>query len=194
MEAKLEHRLNYDLMHWLDDAVEKSIRAGRVKAIVDRKDPAKLVDITEHLGAPAFVVVKRNSHKNSDFAETIVTVLDEKMKVEHEENRWESCGQLQQQLARLPAGTAVKKMEPAAPTPPLNGSKMKNKEPAVASDCAEYLISYVGEQGVAYELVPKEELSARVAALAMDPDVETETLRAWREVPLNIRVQVDIGG
>jgi len=191
----LSYRIDQDLVHWLDDAVEKSIRAGNVKAIKDRKDTAKLVDITEHLGAPAYVIVKANARDDSEFAEALVTVLDETMVAEYEEKRWSLGSKMAQQLAKLPAGFATRRENDVTETTekPANDAKAKPANGAASVESGECLISYVGEQGVAYELVPQDQLKVRLIELVMDPEVESETLRAWRELPINIRVQVDVG-
>ncbi len=182
----LDYRLDADLEQWLDDAVEKAIRRGDVQIVTDRNEPAQLVNLEALLEAPAFALVKSNDHPNakSGMTEAVVTVMDDIMVTKYQQGRWRDDKHRPfQVLAGMKAPPKSDPVVAIKPDPP----KPKPDKPD-----EQMLVSYVGERGVTYEVVPRAKLKHFLIQLALDPEVEQETIRAWREVSVNLKVSVDI--
>ncbi len=168
-----QHRLDIDLEQWLDAAVENAIRRGDVKTIMDRGHPARVVDITLDLDAPAFALIKTNTHKSAEFAEVVMTVMDGEMVEQLEKGRWRD-----DKFRPLAEGLAKVTLAPPEPAEPVLHE--------------EFLISYVGSDGLAHELVPRTRLKTMLVELALESGVEEETIRVWREVPSTVKVSVEV--
>jgi hypothetical protein len=188
----MNFRFDKDLEQWLDSVVEQAVRKGDVQIVPDHKDTtAKLVDIGEAFGAPAFALLKPNDHpraKSNGLIEAVITVLDDVMVAEYRKRRWSD------DKHRPFAALAGMKIAP----PPQNGTKVKvpdqlttAPEPKQLAD-EQLLISYVGEQGIAYKLVTRTNVKHECVQLALEPEVEAETIRVWREVPGTVRVSVEL--
>ena len=181
----MQHRLDADLEQWLDDAVEQAVRRGDVQVVTDNKQAAKLANIEPTFGAPAFALLKPNDHPRAKLPEAVITVLDDVMVAKYQQNRWKDD---KHRPFTVLAGMKVPESKPMEPT-----VEHKRLPRPIGDSQEQMLVSYVGENGVTYQAVPRAQLKHQLIQLALDPEVDQETIRAWREVKVDIKVSVDVG-
>jgi hypothetical protein len=185
----LQHRLDSDLVLWLDHAVEHAIRRGDVKVIDDRGDPARVVDISSDLDAPTFALVKSNTRQDSEFGETVVTIIDQRRLEEYEAGRWKSpkFGSLAEKLAGVTIGPA-----------PKNGDQKASKAPQTTetdvSPNEEILIEYEeGELGTVFKKLKRSDLPRQLIEIALAGG-DTSKIRFWRQTKAQAKLDVVIEG
>lgn len=195
VKLDIQHRLDSDLVLWLDHAVEHAIRRGDVKVIDDRGEPARVVDITSDLDAPTFALVKSNSRQDSEFGETVVTIIDQKRLDEYEAGRWKSpkFGSLAEKLAGVTIG-------PAPAAAPRNGEQKPKEPPVTEADpdeiiLAEYTraLQSAGGTETVYKKLKREELAQFLVELALS-GYDASKVKLWRESKAQVKLDVVIKG
>lgn len=189
----IQHRCDPDLVLWLDHAVEHAIRRGDVKVIDDRGDPARVVDISSDLDAPTFALVKSNSRQDSEFGETVVTIIDQRRLEEYEAGRWKSpgFGSLVQKLAGVTIGPA-----------PRNGEQQEKEKPRMTTGAdpdeiilAEYTraLQSTGGTETVYKKLKRAELPGFLVELALS-GYDASKVKLWRESKAQVKLDVVIEG
>jgi len=188
-ELDIGYRGDYDLAHWLDEAVFESIKAGAVEAVIDDGDPARLVALHKenYSPTPFYALVKTNkaNYKTSDAEEAIVTILDEAMVTSRRKRKWKtgSGGVVAAALARVSAADLKKATEKPKPTEPPAAETAANPD---------HIITW-SDAGGQYQVVPgDEDVKRRIITLILS-GVEPDTIRVWREVETKIDISINIG-
>lgn len=186
IQLDLDHRLDADLEQWLDSAIEHAIRRGDVEAIMDRHEPAKLADIAKDLGAPAFALVKTNTHEKAEYAEVIVTVMDDVMVTQYRNGRWRDS-----KFRPLASGLAkVRLRDPVVEVKPEPKPEPMPKKTETQTEPKDFLVTYHRNDAPLQEIVSPVRLKPYLVQLALDAGIDN--IRVWREVPMNLQVSVDL--
>jgi len=179
-----------DLAKIIDGLVADSIKAGKVRAILDRATPAKLVNLSDNVGEAMFAVVKKNDRASSAFSEAVITIMNGDMVAQYfRDNTWRDAGGMAQKLATMPALPTQQAVAAAKARKPPMPTKAPVRPTVRPIDT---LVSYIEGDRIVYKQVPRAELKKRLLELVNTQGIETSTIRAWREIPIQTRIEIDI--